>query len=60
MIDQMLDRSLEEGDAGSSNDENICVNLINILGGLARDIVVNVNTLDGTAASKLLFFNCSL
>ena len=56
-IDQSLDRSLVEEDLGSLSNESICVNLTDLTpGGLQRDIIVDVTTLDGTATSKHDFF----
>ena len=49
----MLERSLVEGNVDSLNTENICVTLIQVTsGGLNRDVVLNVATLDETATSK--------
>ena len=52
-IDQdMLERSRVEGNIGMTATETICLNLVNDRGGLMRDVVVAVTTIDTSASSK--------
>ena len=51
LVGMMMYRVVE-GNFSLTITENICLDLVNVDGGLARDIVVNVTTVDGTATGK--------